>query len=191
MPAFLFEAICAKGWHPLLRVKKGMTFQAEGETSFQPIEKRVKRPGGRWRGRGVWSETGVLMQGTLLVRWEAGYEEPICAVTDLPAAQAEAAWYQMRFWIEDEYKDGKRGWFHWEQTKMRDPGRASRLWLVMGIALHKAILLGSELEAREQAEQALTGGTDPSPTPAHALVSSQQEVQKPSTQGPEERGQEA
>src|SRR5262249_13808393 len=64
------------------------------------------------------------------------------------------AWYQMRFWIEDEYKDGKRGWFHWEQTKMTDPQRASRLWLVMGIAMHQAILLGSELEAREQAEQA-------------------------------------
>ncbi len=65
-------------------------------------------------------------------------------VTDLSLDQAEAAWYQMRFWIEDEYKDGKRGWFHWEHTKMTKPQRASRLWLVLGIARHMAILLGSE-----------------------------------------------
>ncbi len=75
-------------------------------------------------------------------------------VTDLSLDQAEAAWYQMRFWIEDEYKDGKRGWFHWEHTKMTKPQRASRLWLVLGIARHMAILLGSELEAREQEQQA-------------------------------------
>ena len=56
----------------------------------------------------------------------------------------------MRFWIEDEYKDGKRGWFHWEQTKMTNPQRASRLWLVLGIVLQKAILLGGQLEAEEQ-----------------------------------------
>ena len=151
---WLFEAICANGWHPFLRVKKGMTFQAEGEESFQPIGERVKRPAGQWRGRGVLSETGVRLQATLLVRWEVGYEEPICVVTDLAVAQGQAAWYQMRFWIEDEYKDGKRGWFHWEHSKMKEPGRASRLWLVLGIVLQKAILVGSELEAREQAEQA-------------------------------------
>ncbi len=90
------------------------------------------------------------MHGTVLVRWEEGYEEAICVVSDLPQDQAKTAWYQMRFWIEDEYKDGKRGWFHWEQTKMTNPQRASRLWVVLAIVLHKAILLGGQLEAQEQ-----------------------------------------
>ena len=69
-----------------------------------------------------------------------------CVVCDLPPEQAKAAWYQMRFWIEDEYKDGKRGWLHWEQTKMTKPERASRLWVVLAIVLQKAILLGGRLE---------------------------------------------
>jgi hypothetical protein len=37
---------------------------------------------------------------------------------------------------------------------MTDAGRASRLWLVLALALQQAILLGSELEAGEQAQQA-------------------------------------
>jgi hypothetical protein len=85
--------------------------------------------------------------------FEQGYEEPICAVSDLPATEAKTAWYQLRFWIEDEYKDGKRGWFHWEHTKMTKPERASRLWLVLAIAMQKAVLLGGELEAQEQEAQ--------------------------------------
>src|SRR5216684_2569041 len=91
-------------------------------------KKRMPSIAGReWKGRGEWSEKGDRMHGTVLVRWEEGYEEAICVVSDLPQDQAKTAWYQMRFWIEDEYKDGKRGWFHWEQTKMTNPQRASRL----------------------------------------------------------------
>jgi len=74
-------------------------------------------------------------------------------VSDLPTSEAKTAWYQLRFWIEDDYKDGKRGWFHWEHSKMSKPERASRLWLVLAIAMQKAVLLGGELEAQEQEAQ--------------------------------------
>ena len=140
--AWLFEAIQAKGWHPFLRVKKALSFRAEGQQAFGAIGKRVQRTGREWKGKGEWSEKGERMQGTVFVRWEQGYEEPICAVSDLPTTEAKTAWYQLRFWIEDEYKDGKRGWFHWEHTKMTKPERASRLWLVRSIARHLAVLLG-------------------------------------------------
>src|SRR2546421_2882041 len=150
---WLFAAIQAKGWHPFLRVKKALSFRAEGQQAFGAIGKRVKRTGREWKGKAEWSEKGERMQGTVLVRWEQGYEEPICAVSDLPATEAKTAWYQLRFWIEDEYKDGKRGWFHWEHTKMTKPERASRLWLVLAIAMQKAVLLGGELEGQEQEAQ--------------------------------------
>ncbi len=151
--AWLYQAIQANGWHPFLRVKKDLSFRAQGEEAFGAIGGRVKRTGREWKGSGEWSEKGDRMRGTVLVRWEQGYEEAICVVSDLPAESARTAWYQMRFWIEDEYKDGKRGWFHWEQTKMTNPQRASRLWLVLGIVLQKAILLGGQLEAQEQKSQ--------------------------------------
>ena len=56
----------------------------------------------------------------------------------------------MRFWIEDEYKEHKRGAFHGEHTKMTDPKRAERLYLVMAVAMQVAVLVGGALEAREQ-----------------------------------------
>ncbi len=109
--AWLYQAIQANGWHPFLRVKKDLSFRAQGEEAFGTIGGRVKRTGREWKGTGEWSEKGDRMGGTVLVRWEQGYEEAICVVSDLPAEKARTAWYQMRFWIEDEYKDGKRGWF--------------------------------------------------------------------------------
>lgn len=142
--AWLFRAIQANGWHPLLRVKKGLGFRVQGEEVFGKVGERVKRPGREGKGQGVWSEQGDRMEGTLLVRWEEGYEEPIAVVTDLAPSQAQTAWYQLRFWIECDDKDGKRGWFHWEQTKMLKPERASRLWLVLALVMQKAILLGGE-----------------------------------------------
>src|SRR2546421_3740437 len=106
---------------------------------------------GKGKENGVRKESGCRAQCSC--GFEQGYEEPICAVSDLPASEAKTAWYQLRFWIEDEYKDGKRGWFHWEHTKMTKSERASRLWLVVGIAMQNAVLLGGELEAQEQEVQ--------------------------------------
>jgi hypothetical protein len=148
--AWLFRPIQALGWQPLLRVKPALSFQAAGESSFGQIGRRLKGVGREWKGPGTWSEQGEPMQGTGWVRWERGYEDPICVVSDLPLGQAKTAWEQLRFWIEDEYKDGKRGWFHWEHSKMIQPQRAARLWLVLSIAMQKAVLLAGALEAQEQ-----------------------------------------
>jgi hypothetical protein len=147
---WLYRAIQANGWHPLLRVKKNLTFREREEPAWSSMGSRVKRTGRGWQGRGMWGEQGEQMEGTALVRWEEGYDEPICVVCDLLPKQAKVGWYQMRFWIEDEYKDGKRGWLHWEQTKMTKPERASRLWVILAIVLQKAILLGGRLEDEEE-----------------------------------------
>jgi hypothetical protein len=48
----------------------------------------------------------------------------------------------MGSWIEAGFKDRKRGGFRWEQTKMTDPQRVERLWLVMSIALLYLISVG-------------------------------------------------
>jgi hypothetical protein len=93
------------------------------------------------------------MEGTVLIRWEKGYEEKLVVVTDLGEEEGNAAWYQMRFWIEDEYKDHKSGGWGWEQTKMEDPQRAERLWLAMAVAMQMAVLVGGQEEAKEQEQK--------------------------------------
>ncbi len=148
--AWLFRAIQRLGWHPMLRVNETLSFCAKGESSFAAIATRVRRQGRGWKGQGEWSEEGERVAGTLLVRWEKGYEEQLAVVTDLSPKEAEAAWYQMRFWIEGEYKDHKSGGWGWQQTKMTDARRAERLWLAMAVAMQQAVLVGGQEEAREQ-----------------------------------------
>jgi hypothetical protein len=148
--AWLYQAIVKLGWHPMLRVNEELSFREVGEESFSPLGMRLKRRGRGWSGKGEWSEHGERMEGTVLIRWEKGYEEKIVVVTDLSEKEANAAWYQMRFWIEDEYKDHKSGGWGWEQTKMTDPGRAERQWLARAVAMQIAVLLGGQEEAEEQ-----------------------------------------
>lgn len=151
--AWLFEAIVKLGWHPMLRVNEELSFRAVGEETFSPMRQRVKRRGRGWSGKGEWSEHGERMQGTVLIRWEKGYAEKIVVVTDLSEKEANAAWYQMRFWIEDEYKDHKSGGWGWQQTKMTDPGRAERQWLARAVAMQIAVLVGGQEEATEPERQ--------------------------------------
>ncbi len=150
---WLWTAIRNQGWHPLLRVSLQMGFRAEGEADFVAIGKRVRRRGRGWKGKGAWSETGARLQATLLVRWEKGYEEAIAVVTDLSEEEVELAWYLMRFWIEDEYKDHKSGGWGWQHTKMEDPKRAERLWLAMAVAMQIAVLVGGLEEARQEEQR--------------------------------------
>jgi hypothetical protein len=151
--AWLYRALQKLGWHPMLRVKEDLSFQATGEENFSPMGTRVKRRGRGWSGKGEWSEYGERMEGTVLIRWEKGYAEKLVVVTDLDEKAANAAWYQMRFWIEDEYKDHKSGGWGWEQTKMTDPKRAERQWLARAVAMQMAVLIGGQEEAEEQERQ--------------------------------------
>jgi len=148
--AWLYQAIQRLGWHPMLRVNEDLSFRATGEENFSPMGQRVKRRGRGWKGKGEWSEHGEQMSGTVLMRWEKGYEEKLMVVTDLDEKEANAAWYQMRFWIEDEYKDHKSGGWGWQQTKMTDPKRAERQWLTRAVAMQMAVLVGGQEEAEEQ-----------------------------------------
>src|SRR5260370_39078411 len=111
------------------------------------MRQRVKRRGRGWKGKGEWSEHGEQMSGTVLMRWEKGYEEKLVVVTDLDEKEANAAWYQMRFWIEDEYKDHKSGGWGGEQTKMTDPKRAERQWLARAEAMQRGGVLRGLQEA--------------------------------------------
>jgi hypothetical protein len=53
----------------------------------------------------------------------------------------------MRSWIEAGFKDFKRGGWSWHQTKMTDPTRAARLWLVMSVATLLVLSAGGYAEA--------------------------------------------
>ena len=149
--AWLFAVIKDQGWHPLMRAKKGGKFRPKGWKRFYGLGELVKGVGESFyaEGRAYASEN---LPCTLLARYAEGYDEPWFILTDLPPETAEAVWYAFRAWIEQGFKLIKSGGWDWEKTRMEDPERVERLWLVMAVATLWVVAVGAADEAREQAQ---------------------------------------
>ena len=145
---WLYQSIQQQGWHPFLRINTRGKARPKGQGAFHWLATFVPVQGYVWSGEvRCFTEASSWLDCTLLARWDAEHADPWLIVTDLPAGQAEVAWYGLRFWIECGFKDGKRGGWDWYYTKMQDPGRASRVWLVMAVAMLWVIAVGGEQDA--------------------------------------------
>jgi hypothetical protein len=145
---WLYQQIVALGWHPFLRINQQGNVRPISQDAFCPLASLVPKPGRSWGGEVVcFSEPKSRLRCTLLARWEEGYQESWLVVTDLAPAQAEVVWYGLRSWIEQGFKDYKRGGWQWHQTKMTDPARAERLWLALAVATLWVVSVGGEADA--------------------------------------------
>ena len=141
----LFQVLVDAHWHPMMRIRTQGLWRRERAKTWKHLS-RLARPGmGSWCQRAICFK-GDPLKATLLVQWDARYNEPCLLVTDLPPAQVHHNLYALRAWIEAGFKDIKRGGLHWEHTKMTDPARAERLWLVMAVALVWLIRVGGEAQ---------------------------------------------
>lgn len=130
----LFQVIEQKGWYPLMRIRAQGNFRRPRAKTWRNLA-RLARP-----DMGVWCHEVIVFKGDplrcqLLAYWDATYDEPCLILTTLPAQRVSRNIYPLRAWIEAGFKDLKRGGLRWEQTKMTDPRRVERLWLVMAVAL--------------------------------------------------------
>jgi hypothetical protein len=106
-------------------------------------------PGSVWAGKVTCFAVNSI-EGTLVACWGAKHLEPWIILTDLPPEHASATWYGMRSWIEDSFKDLKSDGWQWQNTRMSDPARASRLWLALAVATLWVVSVGGELDAKLQ-----------------------------------------
>lgn len=146
---WLFAAIVRLGWHPGLRVNGGAgsgLYRLPNGGRWRPLAGLLGAPGRAWCGE-VFCFREQTVRCTLLARWEAGYKEGWLVVTDLPPAPAEVAWYGLRAWVEAGFKDLKRDGWQWQHTRMTDPQRAARVWLVLAVATLWAVSVGGAAEA--------------------------------------------
>jgi Transposase DDE domain len=143
----IYQAIVAHGWHPFMRVNSHGTFHPAGSDRRQRLADFVPRSGTSWASPGI-AFTGAdrRLPCTLLACWEDGYKDPWCILTDLAATDCSIAWYGLRNWIEQEFRTQKRGFWHWEHTRMTDPARAERVWLPMALCTFKLLTIGAALE---------------------------------------------
>jgi len=147
---WLFEGIRKLSWHPLLRINQGGKFRPDGWVHFVPLTQLVPCVGRTWRGQGTaFATKAAQLPCTLLACWEAGHAEAWLLLTDLPPQQSAAAWYGLRSWIEQFFKDAKRGGWQWQHTRMTEAARAERLWLAVAVATLWLVRVGGSDEVAE------------------------------------------
>jgi hypothetical protein len=161
---WLYQEIVSLGWHPVMRITKLSKFRAGRSKKSPPVPALVPRVGSRWQGRGVAfpKKPERRLECTLMACWEEGYEEPWFLVTDLDPDQAEGLWYGMRSWIEGGYKLLKSGGWQWQATRMTDPDRVERLWLVLAVATCYVLAMGGEADEEGFAEVTVKEPVSPS-----------------------------
>jgi hypothetical protein len=140
---WLYQAIKRQEWHPFLRINHQGQYRPPGSARFQPLAGVVRQGEPGWSGAvECFASSSCRLQCTLLAQWTEAHRDPWLILTDLPAEVAQVAWYAMRTWIECGFCDVKRGGWDWQQTKMSDPERASRLWLVIAVATFAVVRAG-------------------------------------------------
>ncbi len=143
---WLFAALVACGWHPFLRINTQQGYyRVRPDEDWTPLAALLPQVGAHWRGRVVCFREQPLA-ATLVAHWEPDYAEGWVVLTDLAPAEADVAWYGWRSWIEAGFKDAKRGGWQWQATRMTDPARVSRFWLVLAVATLWVVSVGSVAE---------------------------------------------
>jgi hypothetical protein len=146
----LFKVLCNARWHPMMRIRAQGNWRRKRAKTWKNLANLARPSMGNWCQRVVCFK-GDPLECTLAVCWDAQYREPWLILTDLKPAQVKPNFYALRAWIESGFEDVKRGGLHWEQTKMTDPARAERLWLVMAIAMLWLVRVGGEAQVIWQA----------------------------------------
>ncbi len=149
----IFRLVIKLKWHPLMRCN-GTGYFKNGDEYFRPIKSFAKAPGASWQGHGLAFKSSRL-RCTLIAHWEEGQDEAWFILTDLPPEASNACLYGMRAWIEHGFRVTKSGFWQWDRTKMEDPERASRYWLVISIGTIWTMSVGG------QADESIPASTIP------------------------------
>ncbi len=145
---WLYKRIVRLGWYPFLRINNGGKFRPEGNYQFQELLSFVPKVGAMCSIKGTafasTKKKNSQLNCTLIACWQDGCKDPWLILTNLEPPSANAAWYGLRSWIEQGFKFIKRAGFQWQNTRMTDPNRASRLWLAVSISTLWLLSVGSQ-----------------------------------------------
>jgi hypothetical protein len=131
------------GWHYELRIQ-GHTRVLTADID-QPVRRLVPKPGARWCGAARLFKKAGWRMTNLVAYWKLGVREPWILITDLPPTLHRCNHYRKRMRQEQSFRDEKSHGFQWSQSRVRDPNHATRLPLVMAIAMTLLIRLGAQL----------------------------------------------
>jgi hypothetical protein len=161
----IFAAITDQGWHPMMRLTRRGTWREAGTARWRALAGLLAGPGRYYLGKGHLFKTDPFAC-TLLALWEEDHEEPWLLMTDLSPARCRsqgmsAACYGLRSWIEQGFRCLKGGAYHYQRTRITDPARAERVWLVMAVSLVWTHALGANTSGNTGAEPTADPSSEP------------------------------
>jgi hypothetical protein len=147
-PALL--RFCQKSrWHYVLRIQSQTSVWPEGAQAYSRadafIPARKNKPFA-CRAR-VFKVAGWCDCWFTAVRAK-GSKEPGLLISDQPGAWRQYRRYGQRPWCEEAFRDEKSSGFCWRQSHVEDPAHATRLLVVMMLAMLLCLALGSHLVKR-------------------------------------------
>jgi hypothetical protein len=140
----LVDACRELGWHFVIRL--------QGQTRVRTPDGRecsaadlAPKPGAHWWGDAEVFKKAGWRAARVAACWERGQDGPWLLVSDRPDGSRLFRRYATRVWTEELFRDEKSQGFQWGQSHVTDPEHAARLVLLMGLATHLALALGSRV----------------------------------------------
>ena len=138
------DACRGLGWHFAIRLQgQARVRTADGrECSAAEL---APEPGAGWRGEAEVFKKSGWRPAAVAACWRRDREGPWLVVSDRDDGPRLFGRYLKRTWTEELFRDEKSSGFHWEQSRVTDPGHAARLVLIMAPATYLALGLGSRV----------------------------------------------
>ena len=126
-------------WDFVCHVRTSCLVRTPDDPAWQPIAELVdtsELQAGQVRHweQVCFTQEHRLTDLTLTLQWGQGEAEPLCLISNLPAAQQPHLVYERRFWIETLFGSCKSRGFGLARTHLTDPEHIDRLILAIAIA---------------------------------------------------------
>lgn len=132
------------GWHFLLRLQDQTRVRVDGEADA-PASRLAPRQGACWRGSAEVFKIAGWRAANVVAWWPHDSDERWILMTDQPPTRGLCRTYRQRMRQEQAFRDEKSHGFQWQLSRVRRPTHASRLLLIMAVAMTLLIRLGLRL----------------------------------------------
>jgi hypothetical protein len=132
-------------WHYVIRLQgqTKVTLPDGRECTARDLAPRVGR---RWLGDAEVFKKAGWRGACVVATWERDMKEAWLLLTDQRASLRHCRTYGKRMWTEESFRDDKSSGLHWEKSHVNDPVHASRLLVLLAMAMILAASTGSQAQ---------------------------------------------
>ena len=133
------------GWHHVLRLQAQTKLRDRAGRRGERAVRDLLRGGRRFAradGVEVFKKAGWVGGCCVTAVRERGCRSPWYLLSDGPSGYARVRRYCQRMWCEQSFRDEKSGGLRWRESRVHDPAHATRLLLLIALAVWLCMLVG-------------------------------------------------